>query len=130
MYCSSLSQRQFCPILNRGADQLFSKFSVWLLAVPEAVLSHTTARSRPALQSILYVAPRCPRGSLVPYQNEEQISCAVHSLCCSSLFQRQSRTIPKQGESVPLGPSFVRNGSTLQFIISSAKSLLLVVSVL
>ena len=26
------------------------------------------------------------RGSHVPYQSEEQISCSVHSLCCSSLF--------------------------------------------
>ena len=27
--------------------------------------------------SIPYFAPWCPRGSLVPYKNEEQISCAV-----------------------------------------------------
>ena len=38
--------------------------------------------------SIPYAAPRCPRGSLVSYKNEEQNSCAVHFLCCSSLSQR------------------------------------------
>ena len=121
--CSSLSQRQFCPILKRGADQLFTESTLssslsqmqfcpimnWgahqlgsfnslrLLAVPEAVSSHTESRSRWAVQSINFellavpeavsshiesrsrwdgqikfcTAPRCPRGSLVPYQNEE-----------------------------------------------------------
>ena len=39
--CSSLSQRQSRPIQKWGADQLYSPFSVMLLAVPEAVLSHT-----------------------------------------------------------------------------------------
>ena len=62
------------------------------------------------MQSIFCVAPCCPRGSLVPYKNEEQIMCAVHFLCCSSLSQRQSCPIPKRGESVPPGPSFARNG--------------------
>ena len=42
-------------------------FSVLLLAVPEAVLSHTKTRSRSAVQFILSLAPRCPRGSLVPF---------------------------------------------------------------
>ena len=92
---SSLSHRQFCPILNRGADQLCSLSSVLLLAVPEAVSSHTKARSRSPVHFIPCVAPRCPRGSLVPYESEEQISFAVHSLCCSSLSQRQSRPIQK-----------------------------------
>ena len=64
-----------------------SKTSVLLLTVPEAVLSHTKARSRSAVQSInfeqnLCLAPLCPRGSLVPYNSEEQISfnsfCAPH----------------------------------------------------
>ena len=68
-----------------------------LLAVPEAVLSHIELRSRSAVQSILCVAPRCPRGSLVPYKGEEQIICPFHSLCCSSLSQRQSRPIRKRG---------------------------------
>ena len=68
-----------------------------LLAVPEAVLSHIELRSRSAVQSILCVAPRCPRGSLVPYKGEEQITCPFHSLCCSSLSQRQSRPIRKRG---------------------------------
>ena len=45
--------------------------------------------------SIPYDAHPCPRGSLVPYKNQEQISCAVHFLCCSSLSQRQSRSIQK-----------------------------------
>ena len=68
-----------------------------LLPVPEAVLSHNERRSRSAVQSILCVAPRCPRGSLVPYINEEQISCSVQSLCCSALSQRQSHPIQKLG---------------------------------
>ena len=42
--CSSLSQRQSRPIQKRGADQLCSPFSVLLLAVPEAVSSHTKVR--------------------------------------------------------------------------------------
>ena len=52
-------------------------------------LSHNEGRSRSAVQSILCVAPPCPRGSLFQYQSEEQISCAVQTLCCSSLSQRQ-----------------------------------------
>ena len=39
---------------------------------------------------ILCFAPRCPRGSLVPYKNGEQISCAVHFQSCFLLSQRQS----------------------------------------
>ena len=46
-------------------------FPMLLLAVPEAVSSHKITRSRSAVQSILYVAPRCPRGSLVPYKSEK-----------------------------------------------------------
>ena len=45
----------------------------------------------------------------IPKQGAE-ISCAVNFLCCSSLFQRQSCPIPKRGESVPLSPSLARNG--------------------
>ena len=45
LFCFSLSQRQSLPIQKRGADQLFSPFSVLLLAVPEAVSSHTKVRS-------------------------------------------------------------------------------------
>ena len=53
-----------------------SKTSVLLLTVPEAVWFHTKARSRSAVQSIsfeqnLCLAPRCPRGSLVPYKRKE-----------------------------------------------------------
>ena len=44
-------------------------FPMLLLAVPEAVSSHP--------------------------KNKEQISCAVHFLCCSSLSQRQSCPIQK-----------------------------------
>ena len=39
------SQRQFRPIQKGGAGQLCSPFSVLLLAVPEAVSSHTKVRS-------------------------------------------------------------------------------------
>ena len=74
-----------------------------LLAVPEAFSSHTKTRSRSSVQYIFCVAPCCPRGSLVPYKNEEQISCAVHSLCCSSLSQMQSCPIQKQGASLLQG---------------------------
>ena len=42
-----------------------------LLAVLEAVSSHTKTRRRSAVQSILCVAPRCCRGSLVPYKTEK-----------------------------------------------------------
>ena len=48
-----------------------STLSGLLLTVPEAVLSDTKVRSRSAVQSILFVAPPCPRGSLVPYKSEE-----------------------------------------------------------
>jgi hypothetical protein len=56
-----------------------SKTYVWLLTVPEAVLCHTTARRRSAVQSInfeenLCLNPCCPRDSLVPYNTDEQIS--------------------------------------------------------
>ena len=45
LFCSSLSQRQSCPIPKWGAAQLCSPFQVLHLAVPEAVLSHTKVRS-------------------------------------------------------------------------------------
>ena len=41
--CSSLFQRQSCPRIKGGADQLWSLISVLLLAVLEAVLSHKEA---------------------------------------------------------------------------------------
>ena len=53
-----------------------------LLAVPEAVSSHTKVRSRSAVQSILSLAPRCPRGSLVPYKSKE------HQFCGAFLTER------------------------------------------
>ena len=54
-------------------------------------------------------APPCPRGSLVPYKNKEQISCEVHFLCFSSLSQRQSHPIHKWGESVLRGSPYGEN---------------------
>ena len=45
LFCSSLSQRQYCPIPKWGADQLCSQFPVLVLVVPEAVLSDTKVRS-------------------------------------------------------------------------------------
>ena len=42
--CSSLSQRQSCPIIKEGADQPCTLTSVLLIAVPEAILSHTKTR--------------------------------------------------------------------------------------
>ena len=42
--CSLLFQRQTHPIQKQGPDQLCSPFSVLLLAVPEAVSSHTKVR--------------------------------------------------------------------------------------
>ena len=42
--------------------------SVLLLAVPEAFLSNTKTRSRSAVQSILNLALRSPRGCLGPIQ--------------------------------------------------------------
>ena len=87
---SSLSHRQCCPILKRGADQLFrastlSKTCIWLLAVPVAVSSNKTARSK---------------------ERGDQLQLFL----CSSLSQRQSCPIQKRGESVPPGPSFTRTG--------------------
>ena len=46
-------------------------FPMLLLAVPEAVSSHTKTRSRSAVQSIFCVTPRCSRGKLVPYKSEK-----------------------------------------------------------
>ena len=66
-------------------------FSVLLLAVPEAASSHTKMRSRSAVQSIPSLAPRCPRGSLVPYQSEE------HQFCKALLTER---TVCGMGTSV------------------------------
>ena len=62
--------------------ELSCLFSVLLLAVPEAVLSHSKIRRRSAVQSIPSLAPRCPRGSLVPYQSEE------HQFCGALLMER------------------------------------------
>ena len=42
--CSSLSQRQYCPIQKRGAGQLCSPFSVFILVAPVAVSYHTKMR--------------------------------------------------------------------------------------
>ena len=44
--------------------------------------SHTQTRSRSAVQSILSLAPRCPRGSLVPYESDE------HKFCGALLTER------------------------------------------
>ena len=81
-----------------------------LLTVPEAVLSHTKARSRSAVQSInfeknLCLAPRCPRGSLVPYNSKEQISFnSCHAPHCprGSLVPYKSKE--NQIHPVSLGP--------------------------
>ena len=56
---------------SKTESRQLSPFPMLLLAVPEAVSSHTKTRSRSAVQSILSLAPRCPRGSLVPYKSEE-----------------------------------------------------------
>ena len=73
--------------------------SVLLLAVSEAFLSNTKTRSRSAGQSILNLAPRSPRGCLVPYKSEEHQFCGV-------LFTE--RTVWGGGEAstwpAPLGP--------------------------
>ena len=76
---------------------------ILLLAVPEAIFSHTESRirsagqniifefpavleavlsqlrSRSAVQSILCVVPRCPRRSLLPYKSKEKICGALLS---------------------------------------------------
>ena len=92
---SSLYQRQSHPIIKREPNQLCSLTSVLLLAIPEAVPSHTKAQSRSAVQSLLCVAPRCPRGSLVALKSKERISCTVYLQCFSSLSQMQSCPIEK-----------------------------------
>ena len=68
-------------ILGNGMNCIFS---VLLLAVQEVVSSHTKkkTRSRSAVQSILSLAPCCPRGSLVPYKSEE------HQFCGALLTER------------------------------------------
>ena len=58
--CSSLAQRQSHPIMKGKTDQLCSLTSASLLTVPDSVSSHTKARSRSVVQSILFVAPPCP----------------------------------------------------------------------
>ena len=75
--CFSLFQRQFCPIMEGGADQLCSLSSVLLLGVPEAVSSHKERRSRSSDKPILCVAPLYPRGSLVPYKSKEYHCCGA-----------------------------------------------------
>ena len=90
------------------ADLMLLSF-VWDETASETARSQTENRKY-TFHSIPYVASCCPRGSLVPYKNKEQVSCAVHFLCCSSLSQMQFRPIQKWGESVPPGPSFARNG--------------------
>ena len=59
--------------------------------------------------STICLAPCCPRGSLVPYKNEDQISCAVHSQSCSSLSQRQSCPIQKWWASILRGSPYGEN---------------------
>ena len=61
--------------------------NIVLLAVPEAVSSHDKVRRRSVVPSFLCVAPRCSQMQSSPiFQNEEQISCVVHSLYCFLLF--------------------------------------------
>ena len=72
------------------------------------------------MKSNFCVAPRCPRGSLVPNKIEEQNSCPVYSMCCSSLFQRQSRPIMKGGADQPCSlfsvlPLAVPSGSLVPY---------------
>ena len=84
-----------------------------LLTVLEAVLSYTKARSKSAVQSInfeknLCLAPRCPRGSLVPYNSEEQSSFkSFHVPHCSrgSLIPYKSEENQIHSVLVLLGPS-------------------------
>ena len=56
---------------NKTENKHSISLPMLLLAVPEAILSHTKTRSRSAVQSIFCAAPRCPGGSLVPYKSEE-----------------------------------------------------------
>ena len=65
-----------------AAAELSCLFFVLLLAVPEVVSSLTKTRSKSAVQSIPSLSPRCPRGSLVPYQSEE------HQFCGALLTER------------------------------------------
>ena len=78
-------------------------FSVLLLPVTEVVSSHTETRSRSAVQSILSLAPRCLRGSLVPYKSEEHQFCgALHTertvcgmpVTCHQCPKPQPQTLP------------------------------------
>ena len=55
--------------------------------------SHTKERSRSAVHIILCVAPRWSKRQSCPYKIKEQISCAVHSLCCSSLSHAKVKSI-------------------------------------
>ena len=72
-------------------------FSVLLLAVPEAVSSHAKTRSRSAVQSILSLAPRYTRGSLVPYQSEEHQFCGdllTERTVCGMVIEEQPLALP------------------------------------
>ena len=79
--CPSLFKRQSCPIM----------------------------KGEPAVQSTRCVAPPYLRDSPFQYIKEEQLSCSVHSLCCSSLAQRQSRPIQKWGASLLRDSSYGEN---------------------
>ena len=115
--CFLLFQRQSRTIMKGQSDQLCSLSTVFLLAVPEAILSNNEGRSRStvqcSVQCIIWFAPWRPRCSLVPYKSKEQNSCSVHSLCCSSLSQTQSYPKQKQGASVPPSPSIAGWGATM-----------------
>ena len=112
------------PCFGMGQDCLWDseeqhrKWTAQLMSAPRSCMGQDCLWDRKeqhswAEMSILCFAPCCPRGSPVPYQKEEQISCAVHFQSCSSLSQRQSCPIPKWGASVlrgfPYGESCVRD---------------------
>ena len=67
---------------------------VLLLAVREAVSSHTKVRSRSNVQSILSFAPRCPRSSLIPDKSEEHQFCGAlltERTACAGWFLKTSK---------------------------------------
>ena len=65
------AKSRLCAVRSKTENGHFITFPMLLLAVQEAVSTHTKTRSRSAVQSIFSVAPCCPRGNLVPYKIEE-----------------------------------------------------------
>ena len=88
-----------------------------LLAVPEAALSHNECRSRSAVQSILCVAPRCPRRSLVPFKSDEHQFCGAlltERNVCAGWSVQQMNQYKQNGEALLVTDPHSTQSSSLE----------------